>query len=238
MYSTAYNLWTFTWFVHFELPFRLKGTDKIHTEGLPKFHSNIHYIFFAHTRYYLKLIVCLISKFEFVTNFRCSDSSPSSFNEENCTISQQNNSKEDAQEFPEQNKEDAQEFPEQNKEDAQEFPEIAFIGTGSSVPNINRYLCLLALIIYKMRSKIGNLLQILLILNYWSWYLLWTLRDLRINAWYHNLSCPLRVRPSPNRLSSTIGGNREMDQLYMTSQVSNITLKTKFSQISWHVFQA
>ena len=24
MYSTAYNLWTFTWFVHFELPFRLK----------------------------------------------------------------------------------------------------------------------------------------------------------------------------------------------------------------------
>ena len=32
MYSTAYNLWTFTWFVHFELPFRLKGTEKIHTE--------------------------------------------------------------------------------------------------------------------------------------------------------------------------------------------------------------
>ncbi|XP_023347837.1 zinc phosphodiesterase ELAC protein 2 [Eurytemora carolleeae] len=60
-------------------------------------------------------------------NILCSDSSPSSFNEENCTISQQNNSKEDAQEFPEQ-----------NKEDAQEFPEIAFIGTGSSVPNINR----------------------------------------------------------------------------------------------------
>ena len=29
MYSTAYNLWTFTWFVHFELPFRLKGTKKI-----------------------------------------------------------------------------------------------------------------------------------------------------------------------------------------------------------------
>ena len=27
MYSTAYNLWTFIWFVH------LKGTDKIHTEG-------------------------------------------------------------------------------------------------------------------------------------------------------------------------------------------------------------
>ena len=28
MYSTSYNLWTFTWFVHFELPFRLKGTEK------------------------------------------------------------------------------------------------------------------------------------------------------------------------------------------------------------------
>ena len=37
MYSTAYNLWTFTWFVHFELPFRLKGTDKIHTERFSKF---------------------------------------------------------------------------------------------------------------------------------------------------------------------------------------------------------
>ena len=32
-----------------------------------------------------------------------------------------------------------------------------------------------------------------------------------------------------NRLSSTIGGNREMNQLYTTSQVSNITRKTKFS---------
>ena len=32
VYSTAYNLWTFTWFVHFELPFRLKGTEKIHTK--------------------------------------------------------------------------------------------------------------------------------------------------------------------------------------------------------------
>ena len=41
----------------------------------------------------------------------------------------------------------------------------------------------------------------------------------------------------PNRLSSTIGGNGEMDQLYTTSQVSNITRKTKFSHISWHVFQ-
>ena len=31
------------------------------------------------------------------------------------------------------------------------------------------------------------------------------------------------------RLSSTIDGNREMDQSYTTSQVSNITRKTKFS---------
>ena len=48
MYATAYNLWTFTWFVHFELPFRLEGTDKIHTERLSKFHSNIYSILFAY----------------------------------------------------------------------------------------------------------------------------------------------------------------------------------------------
>ena len=36
----------------------------------------------------------------------------------------------------------------------------------------------------------------------------------------------------PNRLSSTIGGNREMGQLYTTSQVSHITRKTHFSNIS------
>ena len=44
MYSiTAYNLWTFTWYVH------LKGfkTDKIHTEGLTKFPSNIYSIIFV-----------------------------------------------------------------------------------------------------------------------------------------------------------------------------------------------
>ena len=35
-------------------------------------------------------------------------------------------------------------------------------------------------------------------------------------------------------ISSTIGGNRGMDQLYATSQVSNITRKTKFSYNSWH----
>ena len=47
MYSTPSNLWTFTWCVHFELPFRLKGTDKIHTEGFSKFHSNIYSILFG-----------------------------------------------------------------------------------------------------------------------------------------------------------------------------------------------
>ena len=36
------------------------------------------------------------------------------------------------------------------------------------------------------------------------------------------------IRQGPNRLSSTIGGNREMDQLYTTSQVSNMTRRTKF----------
>ena len=48
MYSTAYNLWTFTWFVHFELLFRLKGTEKIHTERFSKFHSNIYSILFEY----------------------------------------------------------------------------------------------------------------------------------------------------------------------------------------------
>ena len=47
MYSTAYNLWTFTWFVHFKLPFRLKGTEKIHTERFSKFHSNIYSILYG-----------------------------------------------------------------------------------------------------------------------------------------------------------------------------------------------
>ena len=32
--------------VHFELPCRLKETDKIHTKGLSKFHSNIYSILF------------------------------------------------------------------------------------------------------------------------------------------------------------------------------------------------
>ena len=43
MYSTAHNLCTFTWFVHFEITFRLKGTEKIHTE---KFPSNIYSILY------------------------------------------------------------------------------------------------------------------------------------------------------------------------------------------------
>ena len=37
-----------------------------------------------------------------------------------------------------------------------------------------------------------------------------------------------KIPVKANRLSSTIGGNREIDQLYTTSQVSNITRKTKF----------
>ena len=53
VYSTAYNLWTFIWFVQFELPFRLKGTDKIHTEGLSKFHSYI-YIWFSLDSTYIR----------------------------------------------------------------------------------------------------------------------------------------------------------------------------------------
>ena len=39
-----------------------------------------------------------------------------------------------------------------------------------------------------------------------------------------------------NRLSSRKGGNREMDKLYETLQVSNITRKKKFSHISWDMF--
>ena len=47
MYSTAYNLWTFTWFVHFELPFRLKGTEKF----IPRdsLNSPLIYILFSLT---------------------------------------------------------------------------------------------------------------------------------------------------------------------------------------------
>ena len=47
MYSTAFNLWTFTWFVHFELLFRLKGTEKIHTERFSEFPFNIYSILYV-----------------------------------------------------------------------------------------------------------------------------------------------------------------------------------------------
>ena len=63
MYTTAYNLWTFTWFVHFELPFRLKGTEQIHTKKFSKFPSNIYSILFA---YHLYLLTCLLSLSSFV----------------------------------------------------------------------------------------------------------------------------------------------------------------------------
>ena len=70
MCSTANNLWTFTGIVHFELPFWRKGTDKIHTEGLSKFHSNIFSILFVNNGICLKLVsgeMIQISFFFFVT---------------------------------------------------------------------------------------------------------------------------------------------------------------------------
>ena len=51
MLSTAHNLWTFTWFVHFELPFRLKGTEKI--KRLSKFPSNTYSILCVQYTYIL-----------------------------------------------------------------------------------------------------------------------------------------------------------------------------------------
>ena len=42
---------------------------------------------------------------------------------------------------------------------------------------------------------------------------------------------------SENRLASRTGGNREMNQIYMTSQMSNITRKKTFSPISCHGLQ-
>ena len=56
MYSTAHNLWTFTWFVQFELPFRLKGTEKIHTERFFKFPSNIYSILYAYNTINFKVV--------------------------------------------------------------------------------------------------------------------------------------------------------------------------------------
>jgi len=39
LWCTAYNLWTFTWFVHFKCLFRLKGAKQIQTEGNSYFSS-------------------------------------------------------------------------------------------------------------------------------------------------------------------------------------------------------
>jgi len=53
MFSTAYNLWTFTWFVHFELLLRLKGTEKIHTERFSKLPSSIYSILFDYDIFFI-----------------------------------------------------------------------------------------------------------------------------------------------------------------------------------------
>ena len=58
----AYNLWTFTWFVHFELPFRLKGTEKIHTERFFKFLSNIYSILYGYMSIFWTLQYALFTK--------------------------------------------------------------------------------------------------------------------------------------------------------------------------------
>jgi len=41
---TVHNLWTFTWIVHFELLFKLKGTEQIHTYGFSYFPSILIYV--------------------------------------------------------------------------------------------------------------------------------------------------------------------------------------------------
>ena len=89
VWCTVYNLSTFTWIVHFELPFRLKGTDKIQTEGLFKFLSIIICVLcFYYLRRYLlcknlfvekrlcnllPLIDVLKSNIDSSTNIWCSD---------------------------------------------------------------------------------------------------------------------------------------------------------------------
>ena len=50
VYLTALKISKF-WFVHFELPFRLKGTEKIHTERFFKFLSNIYSILYVFNPY-------------------------------------------------------------------------------------------------------------------------------------------------------------------------------------------
>ena len=72
MYSTAHNLWTFTWFVHFELPFRLKGTEKIHTQRFFKFPSNIYSILYACniSTINIMLSVCIFQFFFWQNHFK------------------------------------------------------------------------------------------------------------------------------------------------------------------------
>ena len=41
---TVHNLWTFTWIVHFEPLFKLKGTKQIHTYGFAYFPSILIYV--------------------------------------------------------------------------------------------------------------------------------------------------------------------------------------------------
>ena len=75
-FTNAHDLWTFTWIVRVELPFRLKGTDKIHTEGLFKFHSNIFYSLWFEVIQKFTKIMNTISRFtirlhnsQFIQNF-------------------------------------------------------------------------------------------------------------------------------------------------------------------------
>ena len=46
------------------------------------------------------------------------------------------------------------------------------------------------------------------------------------------MNCIKKIEHIKYRLLDTIGGNREMDQLYTTSQMSN-----NENEISWHDFQ-
>ena len=63
-----------------------------------------------------------------------------------------------------------------------------------------------------------------------SGFILYPLSFFLYSPFKNELSTKLKVQTKrylfyPNRLLSTIGDNREMNQLYMTSQVSNITRK-------------
>ena len=66
-----------------------------------------------------------------------------------------------------------------------------------------------------------------------------TLERIRSNKpYYKTLECTEQIPmikgmdQMTNRLSTAIGGNKEMNKLYTTSQVSNITRKTNFSHNS------